>query len=911
MKKFFTFVLALAAAVTLNAATQVAFDFSDASVFGYTNPKKGQSTQVENNAVLTKDGVTITITYTSGNGFRFFAHTTTGAVNLRGYSPSTFTIAAPEGKKLSAVAADGTNLTATYLADGMTSKNWTSEEGVASLTTNVIKSTVQFNTLTVTLIEDGEVPPVQENIKVDVAGAITAGMALDSAKTSTDVYEVTGYVVNSQPYSAEHGNQIWFMADDAANSGAQEFEAYACTVSEDNVLMQVLDGDKVTLTGNITKYYDKKNQKFTIEIKNGTAIFVSKVDGDHSIDGQSGGGGDTVPPLPEGVISCEDAVKAAANIADPVEEKATVEGGAIKVRGYVTYAYDAKNGKQSAWLSDTKGAKSGVIEGSYLTISEAVAVGDYVELDGTLAKYKKAASGDKPAEIIIEVINGTMAKVGGTPVDPTPAKLDTITVAQALEIGYALLDNEKTPKDYVIEGYVSSIENYYDTIYKNETFWITDVKGSTAATNEQNAFYVYRGKIDTEKEIGFEAHVYVVATITKYSKECKTPVIETASGRDFSVDVKVIEQGQEETIDTVTVARALEIGNKLPQGQSSPFRYAITGYVSAIDVPYSEQYKNETFWITDTKDERTSDKTKAFYVYRGKPAKEEEIGLGAKISIVCKIKNFKGTIENDGMGIMFEVLEEGEAPIIDTITTSRAIAIGMELEDGAYSEDIYVVKGYATKAYAPDSCKTTQNIFMSDHPKKRGEFEAFNCSPDQLVQDNDYILVLGKLQKYVNKGKITIEISGGSAVHGEAPKVDTIYVNVAEAIEISSALAVGEETDTLYAVTGYVADIIEVGEGTQSFYMSDSETATESMFYIDIAKIAAPAAAHQQVRVVGWIGKNSDGEGQIFNGDAEIISAEGIEQLVLTEKAQKVVVDGAIYIIRDNKLFNLQGAQVR
>ena len=38
---------------------------------------------------------------------------------------------------------------------------------------------------------------------------------------------------------------------------------------------------------------------------------------------------------------------------------------------------------------------------------------------------------------------------------------------------------------------------------------------------------------------------------------------------------------------------------------------------------------------------------------------------------------------------------------------------------------------------------------------------------------------------------------------------------------------------------------------------------------------------------------------------------EGIENIVLTEKAQKVVVDGVIYIVRDKKMFNLQGAQVR
>lgn len=38
---------------------------------------------------------------------------------------------------------------------------------------------------------------------------------------------------------------------------------------------------------------------------------------------------------------------------------------------------------------------------------------------------------------------------------------------------------------------------------------------------------------------------------------------------------------------------------------------------------------------------------------------------------------------------------------------------------------------------------------------------------------------------------------------------------------------------------------------------------------------------------------------------------DGIENVVLTEKAQKVMVDGVMYIIRDNKMFNVQGTQVR
>jgi hypothetical protein len=41
------------------------------------------------------------------------------------------------------------------------------------------------------------------------------------------------------------------------------------------------------------------------------------------------------------------------------------------------------------------------------------------------------------------------------------------------------------------------------------------------------------------------------------------------------------------------------------------------------------------------------------------------------------------------------------------------------------------------------------------------------------------------------------------------------------------------------------------------------------------------------------------------------VQEESIENVVLTEKAQKVVVDGVLYIIRDNKMYNVQGTQVR
>ena len=55
-----------------------------------------------------------------------------------------------------------------------------------------------------------------------------------------------------------------------------------------------------------------------------------------------------------------------------------------------------------------------------------------------------------------------------------------------------------------------------------------------------------------------------------------------------------------------------------------------------------------------------------------------------------------------------------------------------------------------------------------------------------------------------------------------------------------------------------------------------------------------------------WIEVDLSGEEYRWSG-----YAESIENVVLTEKAQKVVIDGVLYIIRDNKMFNVQGAQVR
>lgn len=773
MKKFFTFVLALAAAVTLNAATQVAFDFSDASVFGYTNPEKGQSTQVENGAVLSKDGVTITIAFESGNGFRFFSNSTSGVVNLRAYVNSSFVLAAPEGKKIAAVAIDGSNLNTTYLAGDITAKNWSDATGKASLTTNVIKSTVQFNTMTVTLIEEGEIPETPKYDTLNVAAAIAEAEKLANNATSTKPYYVEGYAVNVTAYSKDYHNQDFFLVDNAAAPDSK-FQAYRATPKKNDAEYPVLAGDKLRLFGSLKKYV--KDDKVQLEIVEPTVEFLSEVEGDRTI----GGGGET----------------------------------------------------------------------------------------------------------------------------PDPEKLDTITVAKALEIGETLENGKATDVQYVIKGYVSNIARIYDAVNKNEDFWIVDEKGGTAASNADGAFYVYRGKPDTEKEVGLNAYVYVTTKIQKYGS---ANTIESWSNSP----VKVVEQGEVEEIESIDVAKALEIGKTLADGGVSEKNYEITGYVSHIYTFFSADFKNETFFISD--DPTSTSSENAFEVYRGKSNKAAEVGWGAKVKLTCKIKNYKGTIENDGSNIAFEVLEESTYEP-ELISSEKAAEIANALAEGAKTPKYYIVKGFIQEAGTFDTKNNTATYKLSDFPNDaEASVTAYKATvlkadAEKVATLNNYVNVTGYLMKHS-----TAQIAQGAITEFvEAPQMDTIHVDVAGAIAAGLELPMGGKSDRIYAVTGFVNFVSEeFAEGVESFFLADDATSDAYTFFASAASIDKAVEAGHQVEIVGRL-QNPDGETvTIDHGKARYIPGEGIEHIVLTEKAQKVVVDGVIYIVRDNKMFDVRGTQVR
>lgn len=760
MKKFFTFMLALVAVVA--NATVVTFtpaDFTAATEAATSASKEGITIAVSKGTIA--DEVRIfknqTITFTSESPISGIVFTCT-ANNDTKWGPGCF--AAQDGY--------------TYAAKIGT---W---QGTAATSVTFTASSNQVRATKIEVYLDGETPgaaqPV-ETVKVDVAGAIEAGMALGDGKTSEALYEVTGFVVNAQAYSTDHKNQIWWMADDAENTGAQEFEAYACVVKENNTVMQVLNGDKVTLTGNITKYVDTKNDnKVIIEIKNGEAVFVSKVEGDHSI-----GGGDT------------------------------------------------------------------------------------------------------PSE-----------------------KLDTITVAQALEIGGKLASGAKTDVAYVIEGYVSSIVQYYDAGNDFETFWMTDDKTSTAKTNAEGAFEVYKGNPTPKEEIGLHGHVFVTAKIQNYNGS----VIETSG----SAAVNVVERGEVDEVIVATVAEAVAAGQALASGATSEKRYEITGYVSNIYTFFNPDYSNETIWLMDDPESTSADASEAFQVYRGKPSTKAEVGYGAKVKVTTTITNYNGTTIESASGVTIEVLEA--SPYVpDTLTVEEAVAAIQDLAEGSKAPLYSVVKGFIQEPGTFDSKNNNATYKLSQFPNEaEGLVQAYRATvlkadAEKVATKNSYVNVTGYLMKKNGGAQVA---QGAITAFVEAPEMDTIHVSVQEAIAAGLELPVEGKSDRIYAVTGFVNLVSEeYADGVESFFLAEAADAEAYNFFASAASIDRAVEVGAKVEVVGRL-QNADGEiVTIENGKARYIPGEGIEHVVLTEKVQKVVVDGVIYIVRDNKMYDVRGTQVR
>ena len=256
---------------------------------------------------------------------------------------------------------------------------------------------------------------------------------------------------------------------------------------------------------------------------------------------------------------------------------------------------------------------------------------------------KLVASSD--ATFVPGVSNGWNGEGGSTvdpedppTVDPTDDPTDdpqdgTITVAQAIEIGAALANGAKTTEEYVIEGYVSNINTFYNPDYGNETLWITDNPYSTAASKNEGAFEIYRGVPNTNAEVGYGAKVRITCKIKNYNNT----IIENDG---TNIPFEVLEPSTF-VPETPTIAEAAATGQYMDAGVKQLYYSVFKGYIQSVTTAYKNGVA--TFKMADTKDASEGD----LVAFKTSILKADTLKLvpGTYVQVTGYLMNYGGTAE--------------------------------------------------------------------------------------------------------------------------------------------------------------------------------------------------------------------------------------------------------------------------
>ncbi len=361
-----------------------------------------------------------------------------------------------------------------------------------------------------------------------------------------------------------------------------------------------------------------------------------------------------------------------------------------------------------------------------------------------------------------------------------PAAVDQKAIveeAYALESG-AAMDHEVT-----LTGKIVAVNTPYDADYKNVTVTIA-VEGC-----EDKPIMCYRLKGEGAEIIDNGWVITVTGIIKNYNG-----TIEFDSG----CVLNSFEEGEgvkapEDPTQIVDEAYALEENGILP------YTATLTGEVSAIDSPYSDQYKNIT---VDIKVAGREDKPIKCYRLKGDGV--DQIMPGDIVTVTGNIKNYKGTIEFDA-GCILKSYSKGENSFVMPETEKEIVELAYSLNKGESLPVQVTLTGLITSiddVYSERYENITVTVVVDNdfaHPIKCYRMKGDDADK---IWTWDTISVTGTLKNYDG----VIEFDAGCTLNswedtGKNPKYPTTQV------EIVDTLYALEENTTfhgMYSLTGRV-----------------------------------------------------------------------------------------------------------
>lgn len=622
----------------------------------------------------------------------------------------------------------------------------------------------------------------------------------------------------------------------------------------------------------------------------------------------------------QGYMTCAEAAAAALTVS--ANNELYNDGATYIVEGYVTEIqtpYSDTYHNVSFWMADTQdgGRVLEAYRAACATEADAPLVGDKVQVTGTLTKYNTTPEFSAGCTF-------TIIERG----EPQPeVEIDTLTVAEAIAATLALEDGATSTVDYIVEGYVVNAGDF-SWGSKQQIFFLADDAANTA---EQvfEAYYCTAYENNVAMPVLNGDKIQLKGKLTKYVKdEVITPEIKNGTA---SFIIKVDGDRSQPVADQITVAQALAYGANVAPGATTAEAYTIVGYVTAMvnseDGGWA-QYGNQIFWIADENNGAASNADGALEVYQG--VAPEELHVGDKISVYSKIKNYNGLLETETR-VAVTILEGGGTPVEEADVVFTSSDFNGQGTSGTGSEVTATKDGVTftcDKAFGDQygvRCYKNSNVSITSAEQQIGKivfefatvsgktYDGGGMDAEIVVNGTEWSATMAE-QARMNKIKIYF---------GEYQPEEVDTLTAAEALAVAQALAVGETQKVV--CKAYVANVktpYSEEFGNITVWLNDDPTSTYGDIQAYRAKCSAEDGAaiaeHDLVLIVGNVTHTQNSEGTKdyyeFASGAQLTllqKAEGIENIQLTEKAQKVVVDGVMYIIRDNKLFTIQGTEVR
>ena len=437
-------------------------------------------------------------------------------------------------------------------------------------------------------------------------------------------------------------------------------------------------------------------------------------------------------PAPEGVITCAEAVA----ICEATGETATTE--TYTIRGYVTEiktAYSEQYGNISFWMADTPdGGK--VLQGYRVKpVNDAdinVAVGDYVEVVGTLVNFMSNTPevNQGGTYTIITTGSGETPEEPETPVTPENPE-GVITCAEAVAICEATGETATT-ETYTIRGYVTEIKTAYSEQYGNISFWMADTPDGGKVLQG----YRVKPVNDADINVAVGDYVEVVGTLVNFMSD--TPevnqggtytIITKGSGETpeepetpdtpvnpgtTTIEIPAEAQGWNIPAEAIDVLQARAICAGLASGETTGTKYYVMGYVKKIHSKHADgvaNYGNAQFYMENVKGANSQEDFMAYQVYGPNGEKITDpntVAVGDFVVVYGELTNYMGdTYETVGKGAAYiwnstnPLLAGGETPDTDVVNVkdlAYADAYYYEYEGVAYY-DIDLYKGLNPDTY--------------------------------------------------------------------------------------------------------------------------------------------------------------------------------------------------------------------